>query len=48
MHHEQSTGTQPIMHAGPIPEFWALLTEEQKSGSNENVSKNTMIGSKNK
>jgi hypothetical protein len=19
-----------IMHAGPIPEFWALLTEEQK------------------
>ena len=30
MHHEQSTGTQPIMHAGPIPEFWALLTEEQK------------------
>ena len=30
MHHEQSTGTQPIMHAGPIPELWALLTEEQK------------------
>jgi len=38
----------PIIHAGPISEFWALLTEEQKSGSNENVSKNTMIGSKNK
>jgi len=30
MHHEKTTGTQPIMHAGPIPEFWALLTEEQK------------------
>jgi len=30
MHHEQSTGKQPIMHAEPIPEFWALLTEEQK------------------
>lgn len=30
MHHEQSTGKQPIMQAESIPEFWAFLTEEQK------------------
>jgi hypothetical protein len=27
---EHSTGTHPMMHAGPMPEIWERLTEEQK------------------
>jgi uncharacterized protein YigA (DUF484 family) len=30
VHHEQSTGTHPMMHSEAMPEIWEILTEEQK------------------
>ena len=38
MHHEQPTGTHPMMHSEAMPEIWEILTEEQKKKGNYSAS----------